>query len=344
MEPREISLIIPCRNEKNYIAGCLDSIIANDYPKERLDVMVVDGMSDDGTRSIIEEYISRFPFIRLLNNPKRIIPTAMNTGIRNARGSIIMKIDAHSSYERDYISKCVKYLLEYGADNVGGIVKMLPRKDTVVGKSIVLALTSPFGAGNAYFRTGAKEPRWADTAFPGCYRKDVFDRVGLYDENIARSEDVAINSKLRRADGKILLVPDIISNYYTRSTFREFIWHNFDNGFWITYPIKYHRWLFSWRHLVPMAFVSSLIVSLLLTIFFPLILWIFILILGAYFLLSIYFSTQLALKGKNMKYLGYLPLVFGALHIVYGLGSIYGVVRTLVSSEFWTNRRVVEIE
>jgi glycosyltransferase involved in cell wall biosynthesis len=343
MEPREISLIIPCRNEISYIAGCLDSVIANDYPREKLDIIVVDGMSEDGTKEIVDEYISRYPFIRLLDNPKKIIPTAMNIGIRNARGSVIMKIDAHSSYERHYISKCVNYLMEYGADNVGGIVKMLPRKDTVMGKSIVMALTSLFGAGNAYFRTGAREPRWVDTAFTGCYRKEVFDRVGLYDENIARSEDVAINSRLRRAGGKILLVPEIVSSYYTRSTLGDFVKHNFDNGFWITYPLKYHRLLFSWRHLVPMAFVSSLIVSLLLAIFYPLFLWVFIFILGAYLLASIYFSARLALREKNSRYLFVLPVVFGALHIVYGLGSIYGLIRTLVSREFWKSPQLKQL-
>jgi len=325
-----ITTIIPCRNEEEYIGKCLDSIIANDYPKDRLEVFVVDGISEDRTREIVRNYVQKYSFIKLLDNPKKIIPAAMNIGIQNAKGEIIMKIDAHSSYEEHYISKCVKYLYEYNADNVGGMIKMVPRKNTILGKSITLCLSSPFGVGNSYFRIGSKNPIWADTAFSGCYRKEVFDRIGLYDENIARSEDMAINSKLKKSRGKILLVPDIVSYYYTRSDFSEFCKHNFDNGLWVTYPLKFGRVLFSWRHLVPLAFVLSLIGLTALSVFSLIFLWLLLGIVGLYLLINIYFSIQIAFREKDWKYLFVMPIIFAALHLIYGLGSIWGLIKLII--------------
>lgn len=327
---RLVSVIIPCRNEEKYIGQCVDSIIANDYPHAKLEILVVDGMSEDGTRSIVERYVQQYAFVRLVDNPKRIIPFAMNIGIRNAKGIIIMKIDAHSSYEKDYISECVRYLYEYDADNVGGIWKMVPRNNTLLGKSIVLALASPFGAGDAYYKTGSKTPRWVDTVPFGCYRKEVFDRIGLYDENIARSEDVAINSRLRRAGGRILLVPEIVIYYYARSTFKDFCQHSFDNGFWVTYPLKFGRLLFSLRHLVPLAFVLGLIVLLLLSVFSSILLWLLLLALSLYLVASICFSVKLAVIEKDLRYVCILPIVFAVFHIVYGLGSLYGLLKLLI--------------
>src|SRR4030067_2393082 len=140
-----VSVIIPCRNEEKFIDRCLDSIIANDYPKEDLEVLVVDGMSEDRTEEIVKKYTERFSFIKLLSNLKKIIPSALNIGIQNANGSIIIRMDAHNVYSKDYISKCVNYLIEYNVDNVGGIWVTLPGKNTIVAESIALALSHPFG-------------------------------------------------------------------------------------------------------------------------------------------------------------------------------------------------------
>ncbi len=329
MEAREVSLIIPCRNEKKFIKKCLDSIVAQDYPKNRLEVFVIDGMSEDGTREIAESYTKEHTFITLLDNPKKVIPTAMNIGIKNARCGIIMKIDSHAAYTKDYVSKCVKYLIEYDADNVGGIIIALPRKNTLFGKAIVLALSHPFGVGNSLFRIGTKEPVWADTAFSGCYRKDVFDRIGLYDENIARSEDVAINSKLRRIGGKIVLVPEIKSYYYARSSFGEFIRHNFDNGLWVTYPLKYGRVIFSWRHLIPVAFVLGLLGSATLTLMWPFGLWTLGTLGGVYAVANLGVSAQIVIREREIWYLVAMPVVFASLHLSYGSGSLWGMVKVL---------------
>lgn len=157
-----VSVIVPCRNEEKFISRCLDSIISNSYPKERMEVLVLDGMSEDMTRSIVEDFSRRYGFIRLVDNPRRTIPAAMNTGIRRSSGEIVIKMDAHSCYEPSHISTCVRYLRESGAENVGGVWNMLPGAETKVAKAVVLALASSFGSGNAHIKVCPKEPIWTD--------------------------------------------------------------------------------------------------------------------------------------------------------------------------------------
>ena len=328
-----ISIIIPCRNEKKYIGRCLDSIVANDYPKDRLEVLVIDGISEDGTREIVERYTQRYPFIRLLDNPKKITPVAFNLGIKSAEGELIMIMSAHATYEREYISKCVKFLSKYNADNVGGIMITIPRDKTLVGKAIALALSHRFGVGGSNFRVGSKEPKWVDTVFGGCYRKEVFEKIGLFNEDLASSQDMEFNLRLKRVGGKTLLVPEIVSYYYARSDFRSFCRNNFRNGVWAIYPLKFVSIPFSWRHYIPFAFVASLIGSLTLSIFSQFFLWLFLFILGSYSSTNIYLSVRISAEEKNFKYSLIMPVIFATLHISYGLGSIWGAIKLLTPKE-----------
>jgi len=334
-----VSIIVPCRNEENSIGRCLDSIIASDFPKDRLEVLIVDGMSTDKTKEIISVYTEQYPFIKHFDNKKMTIPAAMNIGIQNAKGEVIMKCDAHAHYAKNYISKCLKYMVDYDADNVGGIIRTLPQKNTLIGNAIVSALTSQFGVGNSVFRLGCKEPLWADTAFSGCYKKEIFEKIGLYDENIARSEDFLLNLKLRTAGGKILLVPQIISHYYARSNLFDFIKHNFNNGFWITYPLKYGKALFSLRHLIPFVFTVYLSLSFIIIFFFPILKLPFFFIIGLYCLANLYFSFKIVIQKKKFWNIVLMPIIFFILHVGYGLGSIWGLLKTVSSGQFWKNLR-----
>ena len=358
-----VSIIIPCRNEEKFIGKCLDSIIAQDYPKDRLEVLVVDGMSEDGTREIVERYTdmslrarslachceqseaisardklrnlgiaTSLPALamtlKLLDNPKKVTPCALNIGIKNAKGEIILWMSAHSRYEKDYISKCVKYLKEYDADNVGGVMITLPRDNAFIGKAIATVLSHPFGVGNSVFRTGAKEPKWVDTVFGGCYKKEVFEKIGLFNENLINSQDIEFNLRLKKAGGKILLHPDIVSYYYTRSDFKSFCKNNFRNGLWAILPFKFTKIIpVSLRHLVPLIFVLGLFGTGILSFFFLPLRWFFLDIMGLYALTNLYFSLKVALKKKSIKYLFVTPILFTCLHLGYGLGSVWGGVR-----------------
>ena len=265
-----VSIIIPSRNEENFIGRCLDSIIVNDYPKDKLEILVVDGMSKDKTREIVKSYSEKHSFINLLDNPKRITPVAFNIGIKQAMGEVMMIMGSHSTCNKDYISKCVKYLNEYNADNVGGVMITQSRDGTFIGKTIVTALSHRFGVGNSAFRTGSKEPKWVDTVFGGCYKREVFDKIGLFNEKLVFSSDMEFNLRLKKAGGKILLAPEIVSYYIARSDYKNFVKHNFRNGVWTIYPLKFVAHMpISWRHLIPCIFVSSLIYSIVLSYFLP---------------------------------------------------------------------------
>ena len=172
-----VSIIIPCYNEKDYIKQCLDSVVAGDYPLDRMEVLVVDGGSTDQTRDILADYSSENPIVRMVDNPHRLKPHALNIGIRNAKGDIVIRMDAHALYDKHYVSRSVRYLDEYKADNVGGIRKTISANSSVLSRSIAASISNPFAAGNATYRTGAKGFRWVDTVFGGCYRQEIFRKI-----------------------------------------------------------------------------------------------------------------------------------------------------------------------
>lgn len=321
-----VSIIIACRNEEKYIGKCLDSILSQDYPKENLEVLVVDGMSEDKTREIVRNYSEKYPFIKLLENLKKFTNFAFNIGMKVSRGEIIMIMGAHARYEKDYISKCIRYLKEYNADNVGGVMKTLPAENTLVAKSIALCLSSFFGAGGSWFRTGSKKPMWADTVFGGCYKREVFKKIGLFNEKLIRGQDLEFNLRLKKAGGKILLVPDIVAYYYPLSNFQDFLKYTVKDGVWITYPLKFGIRAFSLRHLLPLVLVLSLICSLLFLFISKIFFLLFLFILIIYLSVSIFFSLEIAEKEKDLRLLFLMPIAFAIRHIIYGLGSIWGLI------------------
>ena len=325
-----VSVIIPCRNEEKFIGKCLDSVIANDYLKDNLEILVIDGMSDDKTREILKDYSQKYNFIRMIDNPKKFTPFALNIGVKNAKSEIIIRLDAHSIYNKDYISKCIKYLKEYEVDNVGGIWKIMPSEKTLINKAIALVSSSFFGAGNAYYRMGySKGPKFVDTVFLGCYKKETFEKIGLYNENLARSYDMEFNSRLRKAGGKILLFPDIITYYYPKPTLKEFFGHNLLDGIWAIYPLKFGASL-KLRHYVPFIFVLSLIFSLISSFFFKPTIYLFLFIIGLYLLASLFFSISIAIREKNLGLFFVLPLAFACRHFGYGLGSLIGLIKLIL--------------
>ena len=324
-----ISIIIPCRNEENFIGKCLETILKQDYPKENLEVLVVDGMSQDKTHKIVEQYAANHKSltIRLLDNPKKYTPFSLNIGIKESKGELIMVMGAHAGYERDYVSRCVKHLRESGADNVGGALKTMPSQNTLVAEAVALALSSFFGAASS-FRTGSKEPKEVDTVFGGCYKREVFDKIGYFNENLIRSQDFDLNMRLKKAGGKIMLFPDIVAYYYPSSDFSHFVKHNFQDGVWVTYPLKFGLKAFSLRHLVPLLFVVAILITFALSYFSFWSQFLFVIIFGTYMLLNLFFSFIIALK-NGPKYFLVLPTIFIYRHIPYGLGSLWGFIKML---------------
>jgi glycosyltransferase involved in cell wall biosynthesis len=319
-----VSIVIPCRNEGTWIARCLDSIVHNEYPKDRLEVLVVDGMSDDDTRGTVQQYAAQHAFIRLLDNPRQITPAALNIGLAAAQGEIVMRMDAHYEYAADYIPLLVAWLERSGADNVGGVLVSRPANDTPMARAIALATAHPFGIGNAYYRIGSAEPRWVDTVAFGCYRREVFDRIGVFDEIFVRNQDIELNRRLLRHGGRILLVPEVVVYGHARDSLRKLARMYFQYGYFNPLVIWKSRSRVTSRQIVTPMFALSLLLTAALAPWIPAMRWLLAAILAAYLIPVVAFSTAAAVRHGLRCGLA-LALVFPTLHLSHGLGFLKGL-------------------
>ncbi len=324
MTTTNVSIICPIRNEVKYIAKCLDSIVHQDFPNEKMEILIIDGMSNDGTRKIIEEFMKKNKNIYLLDNPGQTVPFAMNIGIKRSKGKIIFRVDGHCFLENDFVRKCVELLQRVkNADCVGGPIKSV--SENFIDKGISIAMSTPFGVGNVRFRYSQKEG-YVDTLAFGAYRREVFDRIGLFDEELVRNQDDELNLRLIKAGGKIFLSPEIKSYYFSRSSLKALWKQYFQYGLWKVRVIQKHKMPASWRHLIPGAFVLSLLCSFILSFYMKIGLFVFIGILTFYFTISFVTSLVIASK-KEVKYVLLLPVVFTVLHFSYGIGFLVGVIK-----------------
>ncbi|TEU13116.1 MAG: glycosyltransferase [Anaerolineales bacterium] len=319
-----VTVIVPMYNEERYILDCLNAILSQDY-QGSMEVLVIDGGSTDASRQIVHRVMSesRIP-IRLLCNPKRIVPTSLNMGIRAAQGDIVVRVDAHSVIEKDYVRKCVEYLQSSGADNVGGLMRPI-HNQTRIGQSIALAMSCPFGVGTGKFHYSERE-EFVDTVYLGAYRKSTLLALGGYDETFLRNQDYELNYRIRRAGGKILLTPAIKSQYYTRSSLRK-LWSQYlQYGFWKVQMLRKHPRSVRGRQLVPPVFVLILLFNGALSAISSLAAWVFVLVVASYLSLSLAFSFSIAAR-KGWRYLPILPVIFACLHLSWGLGFLYSLAQ-----------------
>ncbi len=337
VEPPYLSIIIPCRNEADWIVQCLESIIHNDYPKDRLEVLIIDGMSDDGTRVIVKDFSARHPCVRLLDNPKKITPAALNVGIAAARGEIVMRMDSHAAYPDDYISTLVRRLKASGADNVGCACLTCAANSTALARAIALGISHRFGIGNSYFRLGTIEPRWVDTVPFGCYRREIFDRIGLFDEELVRNQDDEFNLRLIRSGGRILLIPEVRFRYYARDSLGKLWRMYYQYGYFKPLVARKLSGVMTLRQLVPAVFVLSLATTSLGALWSSAAAWLLAAIVLLY-LLAVSLAALFAVKKQKIRCALALYLVFPTLHFSYGLGYIKGVLDFLLLRRNLTQR------
>jgi len=327
----KISVIIPCRNEKRHISEFLDSLMNQTLDRDwEVEVLVADGMSDDGTREILRQYMQKVPNVRMIDNPGRIVSTGLNAAIAASTGEIIIRMDAHTTYAKDYIKQCVNVLEESGADNVGG--PWIARGIGSMGRAIAAAFQSPFCAGGGK----AHDPNYegeADTVYLGCWRRSAFDRFGLFDPQLVRNQDDEFNFRIRRRGGRIVQSPRIQSTYVPRSSvislFRQYLQY----GFWKVVVIRKHGAVASRRHLVPALFVGSILLALLTFLLSALFGWTSLAIFAAgalFFELALYalacIAAALPFAGSlELPALLALPAVIAVHHVAYGLGFLIGV-------------------
>ena len=323
----KLSVIVPIYNEERYIEACVASLLAQDFPQEEMELLLVDGASTDRTPELLEKLAKGHPsVIRVLQNPERIQSAAMNLGAKAARGTYLIRVDAHADYPPNYFSRCVSLMEETGAQNVGCIWNTQGK--TPKAQMIAMMLTSPFGVGGAAFRTGGKSG-WVDTVPFGTFRKDYYESIGGFDERLARSEDNEINYRIRKNGGKIYMTDEMAVTYYCRETVSALGRMAFANGKWNVIAAKLCPGSMSLKYFVPLAFVLSLIVMPFLCLLHPVFCWLFAAELVLYLGLSLYFALQ---KTHEVKKLLRLWLLFPAFHIPYGLGSLAGLGSVLTGA------------
>jgi glycosyltransferase involved in cell wall biosynthesis len=316
-----VSVIIPCREERDHIESCLRSILAQVPPPGGFEVIVADGMSGDGTREILRRLAEEDPRVRVIDNPGRIVSTGLNAAIREAQGRIIVRMDVHTEYAADYLCQCLAVLQETGADNVGG--PWVAKAEGLVGRAIAKAFQSPFAVGDPHGHNAGYEGP-LNTVYLGCWPREVFDKVGLFDEELVRNQDDEFNLRLLRAGGRIWQSPRIRSWYRPRESLRALFRQYMQYGYWKVRVIQKHRMPTSVRHLIPASFVLSLTALPLASLAWPVAGWGGLGLLSMYAVCNLTASFRIAAR-HEWQLLPILPLVFACYHVAYGYGFLRGL-------------------
>ncbi len=322
-EPRVV-VVIPCRNERDHIGRCLESLVDSDMPKERIAVRVCDGMSDDGTRDVVASFSAKHPWIALVDNPHRTTPHALNIGLRMGGYDVAIILGAHSTVAPDMVRRNVEVLAaDRTAGCAGGIIENV--YDNAMARRIGAAMGHPFGVGNAHFRTGRKAGP-VDTVAFGAYRKEVFDAVGYFDEELVRNQDDEFNYRVTRAGLRIVLDPTIRSQYYVRSSLSRLFRQYDQYGYWKVYVNRKHRVVTTWRQVVPALWTLFLIAAPL-ALARPALRLAWLAGFGLYLVVALISSMMAAARPRDV---GGVFVAFLTLHVAYGIGYLKGVVHLVM--------------
>ena len=328
-EPR-VSVVIPCFNEERFIGKVLENV-ASQYEAESFEIVIVDGMSEDGTRQVVSTFIEQNTHlrVRLVDNPLRHIPAALNRGIAEARGQIIVRMDAHSVPSPNYVRRCVE-LLEGGSAEVCGMPwRIEPGRDSLVARAIARAVAHPFGIGDAKYRqSDLSSPQFVDTVPFGAFSKSLWSEVGGFDEGLLSNEDYDFHYRVRQRGGRILLDASGYSSYFARPTLKDLARQYFRYGRWKAEMLKSHPRSVRARQLVAPAFVLSLVCLSLLGLLWSPALYLLLLMMACYSSLAILFAVRLAIKGREVGLVAVIPLVFFVIHTAWGGGFLLSFLRS----------------
>jgi succinoglycan biosynthesis protein ExoA len=324
----KVSIIVPCYNERSTIPLLLDALFAQTYPNKALEVVIADGVSTDGTQSVITDWQVKHPelAIKLIENPARSIPTALNAAIKASTGDFIVRLDAHSKPHHDYVERIVTALEEGLGQNVGGVWDIRPSSDHWIARSIAAAAGHPIGVGDARYRY-SDQAALVDTVPFGAFNRSLLEQIGLFDETLLTNEDYEFNARIRQVGGKIWLDPQIRSVYYARRDLKALARQYWRYGFWKWQMLRRYPETIRLRQALPPLFIISLLLLLLLAPFFVLMLWTLIALIGVYTLLLLLAGLQLAIKHKSAALWVGVPLAIGIMHFSWGAGFLWGVLR-----------------
>ena len=328
MQP-EVSILIPFRNEKRRIVRCLESLLASSYSLEKCEVIFINGNSTDSSDTIVSERMFAFPHAVLLNNKQACVPSSLNLALRVASGRIILRMDAHCEYPIDYVESCLSELERTGAGNVGGVLLTRPGKENWVSRCIGLLSQHRLAVGNSAFRLG-QGSRFVDTVPFGAFRREVFDVIGPFREDLQRNQDYELNSRLRSAGYKLFLSSRIRITYYNSSNIMDYFRQACVNGHYAVRSWFINRSSFCWRHATPMAFVLAGSAMVLLSIFDKTALILTSILVLAYALVIIYVGISLAFR-QNWRFAILAPPIICGYHVCYGFSTLLEGIRTTTS-------------
>lgn len=325
-----VTVIMPIRNEEGFITRSLGAVLSQTYPSDRMQIIVADGMSTDRTREVIRQIQAEHPahVIEIVDNPGKIVPTGFNAALKCATGDVIVRVDGHTIIAPDYVAECVDALARTGADNVGGRMNAVSK--TPFGQAVALATSSPFGVGGARFHYSHDE-EWVDTVYMGAWKRDVFNRIGEFDEEFVRNQDDEFNYRLRAAGGRILLTPRIHSEYYNRATPQALWKQYYQYGLYKVRVMQKHPQQMRLRQFVPPAFAAAIFGGALLAPLHRLLRALWFLCIVLYAVANLGASWRVASRAGR-EHFSRLPLVFLILHMSYGLGFLKGLYRLMRSS------------
>lgn len=328
-----ISIICPIHNEEKHIEKCINSILQQDYPIDRIELLLVDGMSSDETRKRLKVYEQNYSFIKLLDNVFKDVPHALNIGINASKGDVIIRIDAHCVYPLNYVSTLVRYLYELNADNVGAVWNTLPAKNNSICRAIAFGSSHKFGVGNSKHKVGATEIMETDTVPFGCYRREIFDKIGFFDEELTRNQDDEFNGRLIKSGGKIFLIPHLVIDYTARESLKKISKMFFQYGLFKPLVNKKLGKPTTVRQFFPVVFALGLFIGAILSCFSKTLLILYLIVLVFYMILAVFFSIKNTIKEKDWKLIFLIPTVFITIHISYGIGYLIGIYKILFKKE-----------
>jgi glycosyltransferase involved in cell wall biosynthesis len=338
MKNPRVSLIVPCLNEQSRIRLLLEAIRRQTFHLDEIEVIIADGMSDDGTRAAIQDYASQHPEmnIRLIDNPQRIIPAALNIAISAAIGNVIIRLDAHSAPSPDYVECCLRVLDETGAANVGGVWEIQPGVETWMARAIAAAASHPLGAGDARYRISG-EPGPVDTVPFGAFRREWLEKVGPFNEALLTNEDYEYNVRIRKSGGVVWFDPSVRSIYFARPDLRSLTRQYWRYGYWKVRMLQRFPGTLRWRQALPPIFVLSTVILAALAFPFPLARLLLAVQLGAYLFITSFAGILESIRRKDMGLVLGFPLAIWTMHFSWGSGflwsSIKGALRGLHGSD-----------
>ena len=322
-----VSIIIPCYNERPTIHLLLEALYGQTYPHNEMEVVIADGGSNDGTQDAIREWHQQHPdmTIRLIANPAKTIPSALNAAIKASTGDIIIRLDAHSKPRHDYIERAISALNQGRGVNVGGVWDIQPSSEHWIARSIAAAAGHPVGVGDARYRY-SEQAGFVDTVPFGAFKRKLLDQIGLFDETLLTNEDYEFNVRIHRKGGKIWLDPQIRSVYFARENLPALARQYWRYGYWKVQMLRRYPETLRWRQALPPLFVLCNVILIPFAIFFTSMAWLLLGIVGIYLSILLMVGLGLAIKQKSVGLFLGVPLAIACMHFSWGSGFIWGLI------------------